>query len=127
MEEVSGAMDDLKLNKSTDDVGFEHVEYQSGFGNHFSSEALKGALPVGQNSPLKCPYGLYAEQISGTAFTVPRKLNQRRSLQLLIVQFSPPSFLFAFLSSAMLMLDIITDTFCSQFRTLKWFNSGCEF
>lgn len=127
MEEVSGAMDGLKLNKSTDDVGFEHVEYQSGFGNHFSSEALKGALPVGQNSPLKCPYGLYAEQISGTAFTVPRKLNQRRSLTILDVPISPPSLLFEFLSSSMLMLDIITDTFCSQFRTLKWFNSGCEF
>ena len=88
--EENGAMEGLKLNKSTDDVGFEHVEYQSGFGNHFSSEALKGALPLGQNSPLKCPYGLYAEQISGTAFTVPRKLNQRRSLQFLDIPiFSP--------------------------------------
>jgi hypothetical protein len=56
---------------------FEELEYQNGFGNHFVTEALKGALPVKQNSPLKCPYGLYAEQISGTAFTVPRKLNQR--------------------------------------------------
>ena len=90
MEEVNGAMEGLKLNKSTDDVGFEHVEYQSGFGNHFSSEALKGALPLGQNSPLKCPYGLYAEQISGTAFTVPRKLNQRRSFTILDIPiFSP--------------------------------------
>ena len=124
MEDMNGAMEGLKLNKSTDDVGFEHVEYQSGFGNHFSSEALKGALPLGQNSPLKCPYGLYAEQISGTAFTVPRKLNQRRSLRFLIFQISPPSLLFAFLSSSMLMLDI-TDTFCSHYRTLKWFNSGC--
>ncbi|KAL0399438.1 UNVERIFIED_CONTAM: Homogentisate 1,2-dioxygenase [Sesamum radiatum] len=53
------------------------LEYQSGFGNHFSSEALAGALPRGQNSPLVCPYGLYAEQISGTSFTSPRKLNQR--------------------------------------------------
>jgi hypothetical protein len=57
---------------------FEELEYQNGFGNHCVTEALKGALPVKQNSPLKCPYGLYAEQISGTAFTVPRKLNQRR-------------------------------------------------
>jgi hypothetical protein len=56
---------------------FEELEYQNGFGNHCVTEALKGALPVKQNSPLKCPYGLYAEQISGTAFTVPRKLNQR--------------------------------------------------
>ncbi|XP_042474282.1 homogentisate 1,2-dioxygenase-like [Zingiber officinale] len=52
-------------------------EYLSGFGNHFESEALPGALTRGQNSPLKCPYGLYAEQISGTSFTAPRKLNQR--------------------------------------------------
>ncbi|ORX74745.1 Homogentisate 1,2-dioxygenase [Linderina pennispora] len=44
-------------------------EYQPGFGNHFSSEALPGALPVGQNTPQVCPYGLYAEQLSGTAFT----------------------------------------------------------
>ncbi|KAJ2343004.1 hypothetical protein IWW50_006194 [Coemansia erecta] len=51
--------------------------YQSGFGNHFSTEALKGALPVGQNSPQVCPYGLYAEQLSGTAFTVARSGNQR--------------------------------------------------
>jgi homogentisate 1,2-dioxygenase len=59
------------------DSEFTHLEYQRGFGNHFTSEALKGALPQGQNSPLKCPYGLYAEQLSGTAFTVPRKLNQK--------------------------------------------------
>lgn len=51
--------------------------YQSGFGNEFASEALPGALPVGQNSPQVCPYGLYAEQISGTAFTAPRANNRR--------------------------------------------------
>jgi homogentisate 1,2-dioxygenase len=43
-----------------------------GFGNEFATEALPGALPVGRNSPQKAPYGLYAEQLSGTAFTVPR-------------------------------------------------------
>ncbi|KAF3540907.1 hypothetical protein F2Q69_00019648 [Brassica cretica] len=53
------------------------LEYQPGFGNHFSSEAIAGALPRDQNSPLVCPLGLYAEQISGTSFTSPRKLNQR--------------------------------------------------
>lgn len=53
-------------------------EYLSGFGAEHSSEALPGALPVGQNSPQICPYGLYAEQLSGTAFTVPRAKNQRR-------------------------------------------------
>ena len=52
-------------------------EYQSGFANEFATEALPGALPVGQNSPQRCPYGLYAEQISGTAFTAPRHANRR--------------------------------------------------
>jgi homogentisate 1,2-dioxygenase len=51
------------------------LAYQSGFGNHFSSEALSGALPE-QNSPQCCPYGLYAEQLSGTAFTAPRSVNR---------------------------------------------------
>ena len=51
--------------------------YQSGFGNEFATEALPGALPVGQNSPQRAPYGLYAEQISGTAFTAPRGANRR--------------------------------------------------
>lgn len=53
------------------------LEYQSGFANHFSTEAVPGALPLGQNSPQKSPLGLYAEQISGTAFTAPRHLNRR--------------------------------------------------
>lgn len=51
--------------------------YQSGFGNEFATEALPGALPVGRNSPQRCPYGLYAEQVSGTAFTAPRADNRR--------------------------------------------------
>ena len=51
--------------------------YQSGFGNEFSSEALPGALPVGQNSPQKVPYGLYTELLSGTAFTVARSEARR--------------------------------------------------
>lgn len=55
-----------------------NYEYMSGFGNHFSTEAREGALPVGQNNPQKCAHGLYAEQLSGTAFTVPRLHNQRR-------------------------------------------------
>lgn len=51
--------------------------YQSGFGNAFAGEALPGALPEGQNSPQQAPYGLYAEQFSGTSFTAPRHLNRR--------------------------------------------------
>ncbi|UXZ98405.1 homogentisate 1,2-dioxygenase [Pseudomonas phytophila] len=50
----------------------EPLIYQSGFGNQFNSEALPGAVPVGQNSPQKHALGLYAELLSGTAFTVPR-------------------------------------------------------
>jgi len=53
------------------------LQYQSGFGNHFSTEAVPGALPLGQNSPQKTPFGLYAEQLSGSAFTAPRHENRR--------------------------------------------------
>ena len=53
------------------------LTYQCGFGNEFATEALKGALPVGRNSPQRCPYGLYAEQLSGSAFTAPRADNRR--------------------------------------------------
>lgn len=54
-------------------------QYQSGYGNEFVSEDSRcpGALPKGQNSPQKCPYGLYAEQLNGTAFTAPRTHNRR--------------------------------------------------
>ncbi len=51
--------------------------YMSGFGNGFETEALPGALPVGRNSPQRCPYGLYAEQLSGSPFTAPRRTNER--------------------------------------------------
>lgn len=47
----------------------------SGFGNYHQSEAIHGALPTSQNSPQTCPFGLYAEQLSGSAFTRPRHLN----------------------------------------------------
>ena len=53
------------------------LAYLPGFGNEHSTEALPGALPQGQNSPQRCPYGLYAEQLSGTAFTAPRAQNRR--------------------------------------------------
>ena len=46
-----------------------HEGYMPGFGNDFETEALPGALPQGMNSPQKCNYGLYGEQLSGTAFT----------------------------------------------------------
>ena len=53
------------------------LSYLSGFGNEHATESLEGALPIGQNSPQRCPYGLYAEQVSGSAFTAPRHHNLR--------------------------------------------------
>ena len=52
-------------------------DYMPGFGNDFETEALEEALPQGRNSPQKCAYGLYAEQLSGTPFTAPRGKNER--------------------------------------------------
>ena len=49
----------------------------AGFGAEFQSEAVPGALPVGRNSPQRPPFGLYAEQLSGSAFTAPRHSNRR--------------------------------------------------
>ncbi|HEY1748507.1 MAG TPA: homogentisate 1,2-dioxygenase [Xanthobacteraceae bacterium] len=53
------------------------LSYHAGFGNHFLTEAVAGALPVGRNSPQRPPLGLYAEQISGTSFTTARAENRR--------------------------------------------------
>jgi homogentisate 1,2-dioxygenase len=51
--------------------------YSLGFGGHHATEAKEGALPIGRNSPQKPPFGLYAEQLSGTAFTAPIASNRR--------------------------------------------------
>lgn len=51
--------------------------YVYGFGNTFSTEAVKGALPLKQNSPQQVPFGLYPEQLSGSAFTQTRPQNLR--------------------------------------------------
>lgn len=58
---------------------WKNLKYLNGFGNEFASEDPRkpNSLPVGQNSPQNCPYDLYAEQLSGTAFTAPRETNQR--------------------------------------------------
>lgn len=53
------------------------VKYLSGFGNHFSTEAIAGSLPHGQNSPQRTSVGLYTEQLSGSSFTMPRAQNAR--------------------------------------------------
>lgn len=67
-------MAQTKANTSQEDSA---EAYMSGFGNSFETEALPGALPRGLNNPQKCEYGLYAEQLSGTAFTAPRETNRR--------------------------------------------------
>ncbi|ONF97406.1 homogentisate 1,2-dioxygenase [Sphingomonas jeddahensis] len=66
--------------------------YIPGFGNHVATEAVSGALPVGRNSPQKVPFGLYAEQLSGTAFTAPRAENKRSWLYRLRPTASHPAF-----------------------------------
>ncbi|MCQ9426760.1 homogentisate 1,2-dioxygenase [Pseudomonas sp. LJDD11] len=66
--------------------------YQSGFGNHFTSEAIPGAVPVGQNSPQRHPLGLYTEQLSGTAFTVPRSESRRTWLYRIMPSAAHPPF-----------------------------------
>ena len=53
------------------------LRYSGGLGNELSSEAIPGALPLGRNSPQRVPFGLYAEQLSGTAFTMPRHESRR--------------------------------------------------
>src|SRR4051812_31545997 len=53
------------------------LKYLSGFGSHHETEAVAGALPVGRNSPQQVPFGLYAEQLSGSSFTMPRAQNLR--------------------------------------------------
>jgi homogentisate 1,2-dioxygenase len=63
--------------EATSAAGSRPLRYQSGFANHFSTEALPGALPHARNSPQRSTYGLYAEQYSGTAFTAPRHSNRR--------------------------------------------------
>ncbi|MGF6969404.1 homogentisate 1,2-dioxygenase [Paraburkholderia sp. WC7.3g] len=66
------------MPENTDGLtGVPDNRYQSGFGNEFATEALPGVLPVGRNSPQQVARGLYAEQLSGTAFTAPRAHNRR--------------------------------------------------
>lgn len=51
------------------------LAYLTGFGNHFETESLPGALPQHRNSPQKPPFGLYPEQLTGSSFTAPRGAN----------------------------------------------------
>lgn len=58
-------------------INHNGLTFQSGFHSFFETEAREGALPVGRNSPQNCPFDLYAEQLSGSAFTTPRHQNFR--------------------------------------------------
>ena len=69
--------DSMIPSEAESQTGQASTAYLSGFGNEFATEAVPGALPVGQNSPQRPPLGLYAEGISGTAFTAPRASNRR--------------------------------------------------
>ena len=68
------------------------TQYMTGFGNEFATEAVPGALPVGRNSPQKPPFGLYAEQLSGSSFTAPRGDNRRSWLYRLRPSAGHPAF-----------------------------------
>ncbi|WP_052397938.1 homogentisate 1,2-dioxygenase [Streptomyces sp. NRRL F-5123] len=70
-------MDDFGREDLGGDGAGKGLDYSPGFGNEHSSEAVPGALPVGRNAPQRAPFGLYAEQLSGTAFTEPRAHNRR--------------------------------------------------
>jgi homogentisate 1,2-dioxygenase len=70
----------------------DDFRYSSGFGNEFATEAVAGALPAGRNSPQQAPLGLYAEQLSGTAFTQPRGVNRRSWVYRILPSAKHPAF-----------------------------------
>jgi homogentisate 1,2-dioxygenase len=70
----------------------DEFHYATGFGNEFTSEAVEGALPAGRNSPQRAPLGLYAEQVSGTAFTQPRSVNRRTWVYRILPSAKHPAF-----------------------------------
>ena len=82
--QIGGAGEDGNIivnpkNRDDDNDDDDGLSYLAGFGNDFESSCLPGALPVGRNTPRRVPFGLYTEQISGTAFTKPRASHNRRT------------------------------------------------
>ncbi|WP_405579795.1 homogentisate 1,2-dioxygenase [Streptomyces sp. NBC_01190] len=75
VSQITGHSDTVGEGSRSDDS--KDLGYSPGFGNEHSSEAVAGALPLGRNAPQRAPLGLYAEQLSGTAFTEPRAHNRR--------------------------------------------------
>lgn len=78
--------------KGTEQNSSSGVEYHHGFGNHFESEAIEGALPQHRNNPQQCNFGLYAEQLSGTPFTYPRSRMQRSWLYRIMPTVAHPKY-----------------------------------
>jgi homogentisate 1,2-dioxygenase len=70
----------------------DEFRYSTGFGNEFATEAVEGSLPAGRNSPQQAPLGLYAEQLSGTAFTQPRGVNRRSWVYRVLPSAKHPAF-----------------------------------
>src|SRR4030088_3357477 len=77
----------MNINTSPDAVSrnSQHIApgYMSAFVTSCETEVLPSALPIGRNSPQRCAYGLYAEQLSGSPFTAPRGSNERSWLNLI--------------------------------------------
>ncbi len=92
--------------------------YMTGFGSHFATEAVVGALPMGRNSPQEVPFGLYAEQLSGTAFTAPRSENRRSWLYRLRPAANHPPF--APLPSTGLLRTAPFDEVSTTPNRLRW-------
>jgi homogentisate 1,2-dioxygenase len=93
------------------------LEYLSGFGSYHETEAVPGALPQGQNSPQKVAFGLYAEQLSGSAFTAPRSQNFRSWLYRLRPSAMHPPF--ALLDDGLVRTARCREVECSPNR-LRW-------
>ncbi|KAJ9142343.1 Homogentisate-dioxygenase [Pleurostoma richardsiae] len=70
----------------------EKYRYQNGLNSYFETEAVPGALPIGQNSPQKPAYGLYAEKLSGTSFTASRHENKQTWLYRILPSCAHPPF-----------------------------------
>jgi len=86
---MSGVMDEPRVQPRPGGSG---LDYLSGFGNEHASEAVAGALPQGRNSPQLVAHGLYAEQLSGTSFVVPRAHNRRSWLYRITPSAKHPTF-----------------------------------
>ncbi|MBC8023607.1 MAG: homogentisate 1,2-dioxygenase [Burkholderiales bacterium] len=93
------------------------LQYLAGLGSHHETEAVPGALPRQQNSPQKVPFGLYAEQLSGSAFTAPRAENLRSWLYRLRPSAMHPPF--EQLDDALLRTARCREVECSPNR-LRW-------